>query len=163
MHFKEYSATGKDLIEFGVIFVLIWMFIYIGLVLSPYSGKLWPTLPFLAFGVLCVLLGFALKKKPRKVSEKYIGGIEELGLVVLFFESLPALILLFAVLAKLPNVFGFKSLIALLVPLGLSFFTFIIYWKKAQGSNYKLIKYTKWILFLAILSHLMWVNLLTVV
>ena len=163
MGFNEYSATGKNLIEFGVIFVIIWMFIYIGLVVSPYSGKLSPTLPFLAFGVLCVLLGFALKKKPKKASEKYIGGIEELGLAVLFFETLPALILLFAVFSKVPETIGFSSLVALLIPLALSLFTFVIYWWKSKGTRYKLIKYAKWILFLSILSHLMWVNLLTVV
>jgi len=74
--FNEYSSTGKNLIEFGVIFVIIWMFIYIGLVLSPYSGQLWPTHPFLAFGVLSVLLGLSLKKKPKKTKKGYLGGIE---------------------------------------------------------------------------------------
>ncbi len=163
MEFREYSSTGKNLIEFGIIFVFIWMFIYIGLVISPYSGKLWPTFPFLAFGILSVLLGLALKKRPREISKKYISGIEELGLAVLFFEFIPALILLISLLPKLTFEIGFGSFTALLVPIAFSLFAFILYWRKANGSNYKLIKYSKWILFLAILSHLMWVNLLSVV
>jgi len=82
---------------------------------------------------------------------------------VLFFESLPALLLLGGVLSKLPTEVGFNSLITLLLPLALSLFTFIIYWRKVNGSVNRLVKYSKWILFLSILSHLMWVNLLTII
>ena len=163
MSFREYSSTGKDLIEFGVIFVIIWMLIYIGLILSPYSGKLSPTLPFLAFGVLCVLAGLALKKKPKKVTRKYISGLEELGLAVLFFELLPALFLLFLVISKVSYNTGFAAVSTLLIPIFLSLLTFFVYWEKAIGSKWKFIKLAKWLLLLSILSHLSWVNLLSVV
>ncbi len=163
MNLKEYSSTGKDLIEFGIILVITWFLIYVGLVISPYSGKLSVTLPFLAFGVLCILAGLALKKKPKKITRKYISGLEELGLAVLFFELLPALFLLFLVISKVSYKVGFAAVSTLLIPILLSLLTFFVYWEKAIGSRWKFIKLAKWLLLLSILSHLSWVNLLKIV
>lgn len=160
--FKDYSPAGKNLIELGTILVFIWLFIYIGLVLSPYSGLLYPTAPFLGFGVLMILLGFSLKKKKKRKKVDRIGGIEELLLTVLAFEFIPA-VLYFIIFAQRFIEMGDKTAISvLIIPILLSVLAFVTYWEKRKASEFFLVEYAKWVLLLAILSHIIWVSMLTV-
>lgn len=159
--FKDSSPAGKNLIELGIIFVFIWLFIYIGLVLSPYSGLIYPTAPFLGFGVLMVLLGFSLRKKKKRKKVDRVGGIEELLLTVLAFEFIPA-VLYFLIFLKRFIEMGDKTAISvLIIPILLSVLAFVTYWEKRKNSEFFLVEYAKGVLVLAILSHFVWVSMLT--
>ena len=160
--FEGYSPAGKNLIELGAILVFIWLFIYIGLVLSPYSGLLYPTAPFLGFGVLMVILGFSLRKKKKRRKVDRVGGIEEILLTVLAFEFIPA-VLYFIIFAQRFVEMGDKTALSvLIIPIMISVLAFVTYWEKRKNSEFFLIEYAKWVLVLAILSHFVWVSMLTV-
>ena len=159
---EGYSPTGKNLIEFGIIIVFIWMFIYIGLVLSPYAGKLYPTVPFLAFGVLLVLAGLGMKEHPKRKKKDYVSGIEELGLAVLAFEFIPAILFFAIFLTRFLVELNKGAILSLIFPIVISIGAFIAYWQKSRGQKTILVDYAKWILLFAILSHTLWVDLLTI-
>ena len=161
--FKGHSSTGKNLIEFGLIIILIWIFVYIGLVFSPISGLIYPTSPFLAFGVLLVLTGLALKKKPTKKKKvDHVSGIEELLLAVLAFEFIPAIIYFSIFVGRFIEMGDKTAISVLIIPILLSVLTFVTYWEKRKNSKFFLIPYSKWVLILSIMSHFAWVSMLTV-
>ncbi len=158
--FGKYSEEGRLLIWFGSGIIILWVFVYFFLALLKLETRIHPTLPLLVFGALCVFVGM-LRKKKRMKRKYVIGGIEELGLVILGLEFVAAFLVM---LVFLPKVFitmkGVTFIISLVLAIILSGLTIATYYYQHADEYFFLNKYDKWLLFVSILSHLVWASLI---
>jgi len=149
------------MIQLGLFFVFLWLFLHIVFVFMPFEVRLFSLTPLLAFGVLTVFLGFLQKDKKKKSK---IGGMEELGIGILILEVIAAfIVLLFIGGYALSTARGFDFFAALFVSLALSFVSFHVYWLKHKGLDCFLSKHDGLLLFVSILSHSFWASLIAYV
>lgn len=159
--FKDYTHQGKMMIELGLFFVFLWAAAYILLVVAPFRINLTSTSPFLAFGVLCVILGLLQRKKSKSAKKSKIGAMEELGIVFLGIELVSALlVLVFIGIKALSSTLGIVFVGSIFISAVFSVIVLYIYLVKHYGEICILPPYDKAMLVIAIVSHTFWASLI---
>ncbi|MFH0987158.1 MAG: hypothetical protein V1911_03890 [Candidatus Micrarchaeota archaeon] len=160
--FKDYEPAGQKMILLGIATVFLWLALDIGLLLlgaaGLFTGRVYPYAIFPAFGVLCIFVGMMQKKKAKSKAREvpHVGGLEEIGLIFLGLEILPAL----AYLSYLVYTNSIYSL-AVIPALVLSAFAIYGYWSRHKNDYNVFSRYSPYLLLIAILSHSGWAYYLT--